>query len=101
MNEDIIMLTWGALWQNSSSVREASIAPSTLKLSSGTEGNCSCRLAHCTQAATSAALQRLGSAIKTSNLIISRLPFEKCDIIDIRIIKFEKLITNPLFIFTF
>jgi len=57
-------LTWGALWQNSSSVREASVAPSTLKLSIGTEGNCNCRLAHCTQAATSAALQRLGSAIE-------------------------------------
>lgn len=62
--KNVIALTWGALWQNSSSVREASVAPSTLKLSSGTDGNCNCRLAHCTQAATSAALQRRGSAIK-------------------------------------
>jgi len=61
----IFALTWGALWQNSSSVRAASVAPSTLKLSNGTSGNCNCRLAHCTQAATSAALQRLGSTIKS------------------------------------
>ena len=57
-------LTWGALWQKSSSVRVARVAPSILKLSNGTDGNCSCLLAHCTQAATSAALQRRGSANK-------------------------------------
>lgn len=63
LSQDYSRLTWGARWQNSSSVREANVAPSTLKLSSGTEGNCSCLLAHWIQAATSAALQRRGSAI--------------------------------------
>ena len=54
-------------------MREANVAPSTLKLSSGTDGNCSCLLAHWIQAATSAALQRRGSAIQSNRFEFNRL----------------------------
>ena len=56
--------TCGALWQKSSSEKDANVAPSTLKLSRGKEGSCSCLLVHWTQAATSDALQRWGSVTR-------------------------------------